>query len=121
MTYTTAVTPGGEEIVIVPRREFERMRDTIDAQEHARVKAEIAAGVQEMLSEDEVVASLAEPTPLAFWRKKRGLTQRALAEAAGVSQSYLAGLEGGKRRGDPVLFLRLSRALRIRMEDIVAE
>ncbi len=50
-----------------------------------------------------------------------GLTQAALAAAVGISQSYLAGLEAGSRKGDPALFLRLARALSVRMEDIVSD
>jgi transcriptional regulator with XRE-family HTH domain len=62
---------------------------------------------------------IAEATPLAFWRKKRGMTQTALAAAVGISNSYLSGLESGSRKGDPALSLRLARALKVRMEEIV--
>jgi DNA-binding XRE family transcriptional regulator len=79
----------------------------------------IARGEQETLTPDEVKAALAAPTPLAFWRQKRGQTQVLVAEAAGISQQYLSGLEAGKRKGDPALFKRLARVLRTRIEDLV--
>ena len=68
-----------------------------------------------------VKALLEAPTPLAFWRKHRRFTQVGLAERAGISQSYLAGLEGGSRKGDGALIKRLVEALRVRMEDLVAD
>ena len=39
--------------------------------------------------------------------------------AAGVTQSYIAALEAGARKGDPALFKRLAGALGARMEDLV--
>ena len=54
-------------------------------------------------------------------RRSRGLIQKALAAQAGISQSYMAELESGKRKGDPALFKRLARALAVRMEDVVED
>jgi DNA-binding XRE family transcriptional regulator len=121
MNHTILKTPGGEELVVMSRADFEAMRDALDAAGHATTLADVASGRQEALTAGEVEAALAEPTPLAFWRKRRGLTQAALAQAAGISQSYVAGLESGARKGDPALFLRLARALRVRMEDLIVE
>ncbi|MGL5114652.1 MAG: helix-turn-helix domain-containing protein [Beijerinckiaceae bacterium] len=119
MTHTLLKTPGGEELVLMPRAAFDALRDALDAAEHRNAMASVAAGALETLSAAEVVAALEEPTPLAFWRKKRGLTQTALAAAAGIKQPYMAGLEKGDRKGDPALFLKLARALKVRMEDLV--
>lgn len=41
-------------------------------------------------------------SPIAIWRKRKGMTQRALAEAAGLSPSYLAEIEAGKKPGSVV-------------------
>lgn len=119
MTHTILKTPGGEELVVLPLAEFRHMRDALDAVAHARVMADIESGKQELLGEGDVARSLAEPTPLAFWRKKRGLTQKELASVVGVTQQFIAQVEKGRRRGDPALFLGLSRALQVRMEDLV--
>ncbi|MGY6246213.1 helix-turn-helix domain-containing protein [Bosea thiooxidans] len=121
MTHTIVTTPGGEELVLLPKAEFEAMRDALDAAEHGRAMAQVAAGTLETLSAEDAAAALKEPTPLAFWRKKRGLTQAALAAAAGIKQPYLSGLEAGERKGDPALFLKLARTLHVRMEDLVEE
>jgi transcriptional regulator with XRE-family HTH domain len=41
-----------------------------------------------MLTSAEADELLAAKTPLPFWRKKRDLTQAALADAAGISQAF---------------------------------
>ncbi len=121
MTHTIIKTPGGEELVLLPKAEFEAMRDALEKAAHDRAMAAVAAGTMETLTPDEIAAALEEATPLAFWRKKRGMTQKELAGASGVSQPYIAALEKKERRGDPHLFLKLALALNVRMEDLVAE
>ena len=83
---------------------------------------EIARGEQEMLSTEEMKAALAAPTPLAFWRNKRGRTQKALAEAAGVSQSYVQPIS---KRGGAKATRRCSNVSHAlcacAVEDLVAE
>ena len=94
-------TPAGEDIVILPAAEFERLvdlaEDARDVRDAEKALAEIEAGTAELLSRADVQAYLDSPSPLAFWRKRRGLTQAALAEAVGVSQAYMAQIESGKR------------------------
>lgn len=121
MGHALITTPAGEELVLVPRAEFEAMQRLKAASDHAAAVAGAQAGVLETLSPDEVREALSASTPLAFWRRKRGLTQAALAQMAGVSQPYIAGLERGARKGNPALFLRLARALTVRMEDLVVD
>ena len=55
---------------------------------------------------------LAAPTPLVFWRRKRGLTQAAMAKA-GVTQAYLAQIEAGRRTGPIRVHRRMAEALRV--------
>jgi Helix-turn-helix len=68
------------------------MCEMIDAA-HEVIMAAVARGEQELAAEETVAA----PTPLAFWRVRRGLTQKQPSQTAGVSQSYIAGLEAGRR------------------------
>jgi predicted transcriptional regulator len=94
------------------------MCEMIDAAAHEATMAAVARGEQEMLAAEETVAA---PTPLAFWRVRRGLTQKGPSQTAGVSQSCIAELEVGRRKGDAALLESLAQALRLRMEDLVAE
>ncbi len=115
----TIKTPNGETLVVLPLAEFEALHEAADAAQHAEALAALARGDEEKLTAEEALALATAATPLAFWRKKRGLTQAKLAEAAEISQSYLAELEGAKRKGDPTLIKRLAMVLRIAMEDLV--
>jgi DNA-binding Xre family transcriptional regulator len=58
-------------------------------------------------------------TPLAAWRKHRGMRQAELAEASGVERSYVAHLEGGKRQGTPETLARLAKVLGCTVDDLI--
>lgn len=111
-------SPSGEELIVVPRRDYE---DLVDALAARKVDAALAAGDEELLTAEETAALVAAPAPLAFWRKKRGKTQSQLAAAVGVSQNFLSDLERGKAKGDVTLFLKLARCLDVTIEDLVPE
>ena len=103
--------------VILRRADYE---DLIDARDHAQAMRDVATGAMETLSDAELDAYLAAQSPLAFWRKHRGLTQTAMAAATGITQPYLAQIEGGSRGGDVALFAKFARTLRVRIEDLVS-
>lgn len=60
---------------------------------------------------DVMDAMLAGKSPVAAWREHRGLTQDALASAAGMLQPALEQIEGGQRRPRQVTIGRLADAL----------
>src|SRR6266545_2479715 len=96
MSISYVKTPGGEELAILPRAELEAILATAA---HNKALAAYRSGRDPGLSGDEMRALLAAPSPLAFWRRKRGLTQAALAKATGMAQNYVSDLETGKRTG----------------------
>lgn len=108
--------PNGEEMVLASRDEYEAL---LDVRGHAAAMQAVASGMMETLSEEDVAAYLAAKTPLAFWRRHRGVTQKALAKAVGVSQAYIAQIENGVREGSPVMLRDIARVLRVRMQDLV--
>jgi DNA-binding XRE family transcriptional regulator len=118
MNVRTITTPGGEELVLMSRADYE---DLIDARDHALEMAAYRRGEGEWLSDSEMGDYLAAPTPLAFWRKRRNLTQEALAAAAGIAPPDLAQIEDGSRIGDAVVYARLARQLGVRIEDLLIE
>ncbi len=117
MAVQTTHGPNGEEMVLLSRDEYE---DLLDARGHAAAMQAVASGAMETLSEEDTAIYLAAKTPLAFWRRYRGVTQQALADALGVSQAYIAQIENGVREGSPVMLRDIARTLRVRMEDLVA-
>ena len=104
--------------VTLTRAEYQ---DLVDARDHAIAMREVATGLLPTIPDAEMDAYLAALTPLAFWRKHRGLTQAALAGTVGITQPYLAQIEGGHRIGDVALYAKFAQALRVRIEDLVAE
>ena len=63
-----------------------------------------------------VDALLDGANPIKIWREHRGLTRRALAEACGLAEAYVAQLEAGRRRGSLDVLRRVARALRVDLD-----
>jgi DNA-binding XRE family transcriptional regulator len=116
-------TPAGEEIVMLPAAEYDRLvelaEDAVDAQIIERALEELRSGKVETLTHAEMQELLDAPSSLGFWRKRRGLTQAALAKEAGISQAYLAQIESAKRTGDVSLYRRLAGILAVDIEDLL--
>jgi ribosome-binding protein aMBF1 (putative translation factor) len=115
-------SPKGDDIVILSRNEYDRLlvaanEDLTDA---AVAKKAIARN-EETLSEAEMDELLAARTPLAFWRKKRGLTQIELAKAAEIAQGFLSEIEGGLKTGDVTVLQRIAVALEISLLELVPD
>ena len=66
---------------------------------HASAMADYRSGRVEPLTTSEMLELMKAPTPLAFWRRRRGVTQAALAGLAETTQPHIAELESGKRGG----------------------
>jgi ribosome-binding protein aMBF1 (putative translation factor) len=102
-----------------------RMEDIEDSEAMAAVLAyedkvgeEVAR--RDYLTSEEMRRILADESPVKVWREKRGLSQRALAEKADVSASYLAEIETGKKPGSAEALRKLSRVLAIPMENLMS-
>ncbi|QRE73656.1 helix-turn-helix transcriptional regulator [Methylobacterium aquaticum] len=125
MTIVRTRTPSGEAIVILPEAEFERLRDlaeeAADARSLSSSLARLTAGEEELLSADDLASLRAAPTPLAFWRGKRGVSATDLARQAGVPAEHLGAVERGESIGDVQLYRRLARALGVEIEDLVPD
>jgi DNA-binding XRE family transcriptional regulator len=73
------------------------------------------------LSADEARRLLDGVSAVRVWRGKRGMTQRALAEAAEVAAGYLAEIEGGKKPGSASALRRIAGVLDVPMEHLVVQ
>jgi DNA-binding XRE family transcriptional regulator len=116
MTIET-ITRDGRRFVVLPEQEYQ---DLIDARDAEAAMRAVASGAMSAIPAEAMDAYLNAPTPLAFWRRHRGLTQADLAEAADVSQAYIAQIEGGTRRAvDIGIMVRLARRQDVRVDDLV--
>src|ERR1700686_4798247 len=115
-------SPQGDDIVILSRKEYDRLlvaanEDVIDA----AIARRAIARDEETLSESEMDHLLAARTPLAFWRKKRGLTQMELAKAADIAQGFLSEIESGLKTGNVTVLQRIAIALEISLLELVPD
>lgn len=89
-----------------------RAHERLVGKEHAR---------RDYLTGEEAMRLLGGESPLRVWREKRGLSQRGLAAASGISASYLAEIESGRKPGSDDAFRRLAVVLRIPSEELRAK
>jgi DNA-binding XRE family transcriptional regulator len=91
-----------------------------DICDYDRIKAEIAAGEQELIPSAVVFALLAGENPIKVWREHRRLTQQQLAAAAGITAPYLSQLERNRRVGRVEVLAAVARALAVSLDDLVS-
>lgn len=115
---------GKPEWAVIPYEEYERLRSEAEMLDDIRlydqVRDELEGGEEELIPAGVVAALLAEENPLRVWREFRGLTQEQLAQAAGISSSYLSQIETGRRDGTLEVMVRLARALGVMIDDLAA-
>jgi DNA-binding XRE family transcriptional regulator len=104
------------ETVTISRDEYE---DLLDNRAYLLAKQREEAGLVVRLTHEEATALLDEPHPLAFWRKRAGMTQAELAQALDVSQPYIAQIETGRRLGDVHLYVRAAKFFGVQIEDVI--
>ncbi len=116
---------GDPEYAIVPWDEYESLLRKAEALDDVaafdRAVHELQQSGDENVAADIVNRLVAGEAPARVWREHRGLTQAALARQSGVSQSYIAMLERGTRRGTPHKLAQLARALEVDLEDLLPE
>ena len=112
-------TPGGEELVVIPRADYDAMiaalsdaeEDAVDVAIYDARKAEMARGANTALPVEVSAAMLRGASLLTALRKWRGLTQNDLANRLEISQGYLSDLESGRRKGASETLEALASAL----------
>ncbi len=123
MTHQRIKSPGGEDMVLLSIDEYERLLEAADDLRDIEIGErrirEIENGESEFLTSAEVNELLEAKTPLAFWRKKRGLTQIALAEEIGIAPDSLSEIEMGQTPVTAATLKKIADALRIKVDDLI--
>ncbi|MEO5336858.1 MAG: helix-turn-helix domain-containing protein [Magnetospirillum sp. WYHS-4] len=113
--------------VTLNRADYEALLEALEDAEtaatlNANAAKERAAGKAayraDCLSVGLVERMLAGESPVRVWREHRGLTSKALAEAAGLPRGYLSEIETGKKPGSLSALKRLAEVLRVGLDDI---
>ncbi|SFT85568.1 helix-turn-helix transcriptional regulator [Mesorhizobium sp. YR577] len=112
-------TPGGEELVVLPKADYDALlraadeaaEDAADAAIYDARKAELSG--TEPFPAELSMAILRGDSRLKALRKWRGLTQSDLADKAGLTQGFLSDLEGRRRTASDDTAARLAAALAV--------
>ena len=115
-------TPNGEEMVVLPRAEYEALlasadheaEDADDIAIYDARKAELVKGG--VLPPEVSAAILRGDSRLKAIRKWRDETQLHLEFKTGIGQGYLSDLESGRRTGTPETIAKLAEALDVPVE-----
>ena len=121
----------GEELVVLPRRDYEalvkRAKKVVNEDEKiARIikKSDeaLAAGDEVELPSKVAEAIARGENPLRIIREWRGMTQVYLGETkTDVGQSTISALESGSRRGTTAVWKQLARALDVPMDILIPD
>lgn len=74
---------------------------------------------EELIPSEVTYAILDGANPIRVWRNHRGLTQKQVSDAAGISKPYLSQIESGKRTGTAEVLTAIANALDLTIDDIV--
>lgn len=120
-------TPGGDDLAVLPRNEYDRLVTlAAEAQEDA-VASRIVRNSTRALKEGRevvlpktVVDRLADgENAIRVIREWRGKIQGELAVAVGISQNYLSEIENGRRKGPAELQKKFARALGVPVDLLI--
>jgi hypothetical protein len=121
MTVQFFKTPGGEEIAILPRADYEELmarasaaeddEDVLDVAMYDARKAQVAEG--EALPTEVSALMLRGDSLLKAVRRWRDKTQLEIEAMTGIGQGYLSDLESGRRNGGAETLARLADALNV--------
>jgi transcriptional regulator with XRE-family HTH domain len=118
-------TPQGDDIVILSRAEYDALtvdrhnEDAADAAYANSILANIERGAETLLTSEQANQLLDAKTPLAFWRRHRGMTQAALSKSIGVAQGFISEIENGTKTGDVQTLAAIARVLAITLDELV--
>jgi mRNA interferase RelE/StbE len=110
-------------MITITRAEYDRLReaaeDLADLATYNRIKADLAAGREELIPSEFVDRMIDGESPVRVFRDLRGMTQTALAKASGVNRVQIADIEAGRGKGSVETLRKLADALRVTIDDLV--
>ena len=108
-----------EDMVTIPREEFERLVEAAEDLEDLRAIEAYEANPQEGLPHEFMLRILDGENLLKVFRDWRGLNQSELARKSGVHRVSIADIEAGRKTGSVHTLKKLAEALNITIDDLV--
>nr|WP_162251161.1 helix-turn-helix transcriptional regulator [Rhizobium sp. Root482] len=119
---TKFTTPGGEEMVMLGRAEYDALVEMAEMLEdvaaYDEAKRRIAEGDDLRVPLEFVDRLIDGENPVRVWRDFRGMASKDLAKAVGISAAYLSEIETGKKDGSLSVFRNIAKALRVDIDDL---
>ena len=114
-------TPGGEEMVIIAKEQYQQIiEDAVDAALARRIQEEISNGDGEYLPRDFAMKLLdSDDHPVRLWRIFRGYNAKQLAEMADITPPMLSSIENKKANAGLSVFIKLAKALDVKIDDLI--
>ncbi|MFK4822282.1 helix-turn-helix domain-containing protein [Ochrobactrum quorumnocens] len=116
-------TPQGEEMAVLPKADYDKLleafEDREDIEAGRRFRAKLSAGDEELIPSEYVNRMIDGENKIKVWRDFRGMSAKALADAAGMSAPYLSQIESGAREGSLDALKKLAEALRVTIDELV--
>ncbi len=119
---TRFTTPGGEEMVVLARAEYDALVEMAEMLEdvaaYDEAKRRIAEGDDLRIPSEFVDRLIDGENPIRVWRDFRGMASKDLAKTVGISAAYLSEIETGKKEGSLSVFRNIAKALRVDIDDL---
>ncbi len=118
-------TPGGEELVVLLRADYEALlaesgaspdEDADDVAIFDQRMAELSENPGQTLPSDVSARLLRGATLIRALREWKGVRQQELAARAGLGQGYLSDIERGRTQGSPEARANIAKALDVPIE-----
>lgn len=118
-TQTITDASGKPAFAVIPWDVWERVRPFAEVRSDEDLFDLAMLGKPEGFPADVVHAILDGKNPVKILREHRGVTQAALAKAAGISKLYVSQIETGRRKGSLETLRALAKALKVDIDLIL--
>ena len=123
MSVQMIMKQGTPEYAVVPYEIYEKLVEDAEMLEDILALREsknaFERGEEEWIPARVVHAILDGENPIKVWREFRELSRQKLADKVEISTAYLSQLESGKRTGTVEVLVKIARALRVDIDDLI--
>ncbi|KAF1008728.1 MAG: hypothetical protein E5299_01932 [Burkholderia gladioli] len=110
-------------MAILPKADYDKLieafEDREDSEAARKFRAKLAASEEELIPAEYVNRMIDGENKIKVWRDFRGMTAKALADAAGLSAPYVSQIESGTREGSLDALKKIAQALKVTIDELV--
>jgi DNA-binding XRE family transcriptional regulator len=118
MKKTTVTDTKGNQFVLLPKGEYDRLLEKIQDAADLRLLRDRADDGGDKIS-GEMMQRLLSEHPIKVWREHRKLSQESLAKKIGVTAMYVSHLETGHKKGSLATLKKIAATLKVDLDDLV--